>query len=145
MGPARQSLGAGLSPTRPAGGAVTRSFCSHTYGGMSSDAGAASPNRLGPLWAPPAEVNNVSGLSAEIREGLTTTVLHAVPDTRYAYPRPEIWPFVAAVSVTAWLVWSVWSVPGFAWGLIPPAVAFIAWYWPNRKEAVEEVSWEIEP
>ena len=30
-------------------------------------------------------------------------------------------------------------------GLIPPAMAFIAWYWPNRKEAVEEVSWEIEP
>jgi len=98
-----------------------------------------------PLWAQPGEVNNVSGLSAEIREGLTTTVLQAVPDTRYAYPAPEIWPFVAALSVTVWLVWSLWSVPGFAWGLIPPAVAFIAWYWPNRKEAGEEVSWEIDP
>jgi hypothetical protein len=47
--------------------------------------------------------------------------------------------------VTLWLVWSIWSVPGFAWGLIPPAMAFIAWYWPNKKEAIEEVSWEKEP
>ena len=30
-------------------------------------------------------------------------------------------------------------MPGFAWGLIPPAIAFIAWYWPNKKEAIEEL------
>ena len=64
---------------------------------------------------------------------------------RYAYPEPEIWPFVAALSVTIWLVWSVWSVPGFAWGLIPPALAFLLWYWPNKKEAKEELLWEREP
>jgi len=68
-----------------------------------------------------------------------------LPDTRYAYPEPEIWPFVAAVAVTVWLVWSVWSVPGFAWGLIPPAIAFIAWYWPDKKESIKEVTWETAP
>jgi cytochrome c oxidase subunit 1 len=98
-----------------------------------------------PLWAPAAEVTHVVGLSAEIREGLVTTVVDALPDTRYAYPAPEIWPFVAAIAVTAWLVWSIWSVPGFAWGLIPPALAFIAWYWPNKKESIEEIAWEIDP
>jgi len=98
-----------------------------------------------PLWSPPAEVTHVQGLSAQIREGLTTTVIDALPDTRYAYPAPEIWPFVAALSVTIWLVWSVWSVPGFAWGLIPPALAFLLWYWPNKKEAIEELKWEGEP
>jgi cytochrome c oxidase subunit 1 len=98
-----------------------------------------------PLWAPAAEVTHVVGLSAEIREGLVTTVVDALPDTRYAYPGPEIWPFVAALAVTAWLVWSIWSVPGFAWGLIPPALAFIAWYWPNKKESIEEIAWEIDP
>jgi cytochrome c oxidase subunit 1 len=98
-----------------------------------------------PLWSPPGDVTHVRGLSAEIREALVTTVLDARPDTRYAYPNPEIWPFVAALAVTVWLVWSVWSVPGFAYGLIPPAIAFIAWYWPNKKEAAEEVSWETEP
>ena len=98
-----------------------------------------------PLWQPSRDVTHVSGLSAEIREGVTTTVINALPDTRYAYPEPEIWPFVAALAVTFWLVWSIWSVPGFAWGLIPPAIAFIAWYWPNKKESIEEMAWEKEP
>ena len=98
-----------------------------------------------PLWLPSTGLTHVSGLSAEIREGLVTTVLDARPDTRYAYPSPEIWPFLAAVAVTIWLVWSIWSVPGFAWGLIPPAIAFIAWYWPNKKDSVEEVEWEKAP
>jgi cytochrome c oxidase subunit 1 len=98
-----------------------------------------------PLWRPSGEVTHVSGLSAEIREGLTTTVINASPDTRYAYPAPGIWPFVAALAVTFWLVLSIWSVSGFAWGLIPPAIAFIAWYWPNKKESIEEIAWEREP
>ncbi len=81
----------------------------------------------------------------EVPVGLRTTVLDALPDTRYAYPPPEIWPFVAALGVTAWLVWSIWSAPGFVWGMIPPALAFIAWYWPNKQDAAEEVAWEKEP
>jgi cytochrome c oxidase subunit 1 len=98
-----------------------------------------------PLWTPPLEPTHVAGLSAEIREGLVTTVLDAIPDVRYAYPGPEIWPFLAAVAITVWLVWSIWSVPGFAWGLIVPAVAFIGWYWPNKKEAEAELAWEKPP
>jgi cytochrome c oxidase subunit 1 len=98
-----------------------------------------------PLWSPSRELTHVSGLSARIREGLTTSVIDALPDTRYAYPGPEIWPFVAAVAVTLWLLWSVWSTAGFAWGLIPPALAFIAWYWPDKREAIQEVTWEREP
>ena len=42
-------------------------------------------------------------------------------------------------------MWSIWSVPGFVWGMIPPAIAFIAWYWPNKKDAAEEVAWEKDP
>jgi cytochrome c oxidase subunit I len=99
-----------------------------------------------PLWSSPREgPTHVSGLSTRIREGLVTTVLDALPDTRYAYPPPEIWPFIAALAVSAWLVWSIWSVPGFVWGMIPPAIAFIAWYWPNKKDAAEEIAWEKEP
>ena len=46
-----------------------------------------------------AKSTHVSGLSAEMREGLVTTVLDALPDMRYAYPAPAIWPFVAALAV----------------------------------------------
>src|SRR3569833_2011996 len=84
-----------------------------------------------PLWAPrpPGTPTHVSGLSAEDREGLVTTVLDATPDVRYSYPEPTIWPFVAAWGVLVWLLWSSLSSSGMFWGLIPPAIAFIGWYW----------------
>ena len=100
-----------------------------------------------PLWSPPppSSPTHVTGLSTQIREGLVTTVIDALPDVRYAYPEPEIWPFVAALLVSAWLVWSIWSVAGFAWGMIPPAIAFIFWYWPNKEETLKELAREKPP
>lgn len=85
------------------------------------------------------------GLSTRMREGLVTTVLDAIPDVRYIYPSPTIWPFVAALSVGGWLLWSIYSLPGTLWGMIPPAVAFAAWYWPRKKEAIEELKLEKRP
>jgi hypothetical protein len=87
----------------------------------------------------------VSGLAAEAREGLVTTVLDAVPDVRYGYPAPAIWPFVAALTVGIWLIWSIYSVQGFIWGMIPPAIAFIAWFWPNQKDTDEALALEKPP
>ncbi|MGE5616659.1 MAG: cbb3-type cytochrome c oxidase subunit I [Bacillota bacterium] len=99
-----------------------------------------------PLWTREEEgPTHVSGLAATIREGLVTTVLDAVPDVRYAYPDPTIWPFVAALMVVAWLVWSIWSVTGFFWGMLLPAVAFIAWFWPDDREIRTRVAWEKSP
>ena len=100
-----------------------------------------------PLWSPPppSSPTHVTGLSTQIREGLVTTVIDALPDVRYAYPEPEIWPFVAALLISAWLVWSIWSVAGFAWGMIPPAIAFIFWYWPNKEETLKELTREKPP
>jgi heme/copper-type cytochrome/quinol oxidase subunit 1 len=46
-----------------------------------------------PLWSPAGDgPTHVTGLSTKTREGLVTTVLDAVPDTRYVYPSPGIWP-----------------------------------------------------
>jgi cytochrome c oxidase subunit 1 len=99
-----------------------------------------------PLWARDKDApTHVSGLSAQIREGLVTTVLDALPDVRYAYPSPGIWPFIAAVTVGGWLIWSIFSISGALWGLIPPAIAFIAWYWPRRKETAKELALEKRP
>jgi cytochrome c oxidase subunit 1/cytochrome c oxidase subunit I+III len=36
-----------------------------------------------------------------------------------AIPSPSIWPFLGAVGSSIWLVWSIWSVQGFVWGLDP--------------------------
>ena len=99
-----------------------------------------------PLWMREAdEPTHVSGLSAQVREGLATTVLDALPDVRYAYPEPTIWPFIAAVTVVVWLFWSNITPSGMFYGLIPPAIAFIAWYWPTRKETAEELLLERSP
>jgi cytochrome c oxidase subunit I+III len=99
-----------------------------------------------PLWAREAdEPTHVSGLSAQMREGLVTTVLDALPDVRYSYPSPTIWPFIAAITVVGWLFWSNMTQSGMFYGLIPPAIAFIAWYWPTREETAEQLLLQRRP
>ena len=99
-----------------------------------------------PLWSPPSTgPTHVTGLSTQTREGLVTTVLDAVPDVRYAYPSPGIWPVVAAWMVGLWLIWSIFSVKATLWAMIPPAIAFIAWYWPSKRETAEELALEKRP
>ena len=99
-----------------------------------------------PLWNASREgPTHVSGLVVEAKEGLVTTVLDAVPDVRYGYPNASLWTFVAAVMVIGWLVWSVYSVQGAVWGMIPPAIAFIGWFWPPRKETEKSIALEKSP
>jgi cytochrome c oxidase subunit 1 len=99
-----------------------------------------------PLWAREAdEPTHVSGLSAQTREGLVTTVLDALPDVRYSYPSPTVWPFIAAITVVLWLYWSNVTPSGMWYGLIPPAIAFIAWYWPTKKETAEQLLLQRRP
>ena len=99
-----------------------------------------------PLWQPVNEgPRRVTGLSDRVREGLVTTVLDALPDVRYTYPNPAIWPFVAALGVALWLIWSIYSVKAFLYAMIPPAIAFIAWYWPREREVREQQPLEKRP
>jgi cytochrome c oxidase subunit 1 len=99
-----------------------------------------------PLWSrETAGATHVSGLATGTREGLVTTVLDAVPDVRYIYPSPGIWPFIAALAVAGWLIWSIFSVQGALWGMIPPTIAFIAWFWPRKKENDEHLALEKRP
>ena len=99
-----------------------------------------------PLWSrETGGPTHVSGLATEAREGLVTTVLDAVPDVRYSYPTPSIWPFVAALSVAFWLDWSIFSVQGALWGMIPPAIAFIGWFWPRKAETAQHMALEKRP
>ena len=99
-----------------------------------------------PLWLPPTTgARYVTGLSTKLREGLVTTVLDALPDVRYVYPSPSAWPIVAAFAVGFWLVWSIFSNKGMLIGLIPPTIAFIAWYWPTKDETSAELEVEKRP
>ena len=99
-----------------------------------------------PLWSrEEGAPTHVSGLAAHVREGLVTTVVDARPDVRYGYPEPSIWPFVGAVTIMIWLIWSIYSVKGALWGMIPPAIAFIAWFWPRKQETDNNKTVEKSP
>jgi len=99
-----------------------------------------------PVWSPPAAgPRYVTGLSTRLREGLVTTVMDAVPDVRYLYPSPGAWPIIAAWTVGLWLIWSIFSNKGMLIGLIPPTIAFIAWYWPTEEETSAELEVEKRP
>ncbi|HEY0884069.1 MAG TPA: cbb3-type cytochrome c oxidase subunit I, partial [Ramlibacter sp.] len=100
-----------------------------------------------PLWqpAPAGAPTHVSGLAADSREVLVTTVLDAEPDHRLLFPNPTPWPFLAAVATTILFVGSIFTPWAVVWGSIPIAVALIAWFWPRRHETAEELALEKRP
>ncbi|KAF1047441.1 cytochrome c oxidase subunit I [Xylophilus sp.] len=76
----------------------------------------------------------VSGLAADAREVLTTTVADARPEGRPLFPSPSLWPFASALAVTALFVGSVFTPWAVVWLSAPVAVAVIGWFWPTRAE-----------
>ena len=95
-----------------------------------------------PLWQGPADASvatHVAGLATDVREGLVTTVVDAIPDHRYVYPSPSIWPFVAAVATTFWFIGSFYMPTAMAWGMVPVAIALTFWFWPTKKETVKHL------
>ena len=98
-----------------------------------------------PLWEAPVGPTHVEGLATRTRELVSTTVLDAQPDHRYASPQPTPWPFVAAVLTSLWFIWSIFQAWGAIIGMIPAAIAMIAWFWPSRVELAEHLALEKRP
>ena len=67
------------------------------------------------------------------------------PDRPVNHNITGFWPFIAALMVGIWLIGSIFSVPATLWAMIPPAIAFIAWYWPGKREAAEHLALEKRP
>jgi cytochrome c oxidase subunit I+III len=97
-----------------------------------------------PLWqpAPDGAPDHVSGLAADSREVLTTTVAEARPDSRMAFPEPSPWPFLAALATSAFFLGSIFTPWAVVWGSVLVAIALICWFWPSQKEASEELALE---
>ena len=83
-----------------------------------------------PLWDS-HDYPSVSGLSAEKREHLLTTVIDAMPDVRDISPVPSYWPLVSAIALTAGFIGSIFTPWAVVWGAIPVAVALTIWFWPK--------------
>jgi cytochrome c oxidase subunit I len=98
-----------------------------------------------PLWDPPAAPASVSGLAADAREVLVTTVLDAEPDVRSLFPTPSIWPFVSAIATTVLFIGSVFTPWAIVWGSVPVVAALTAWFWPSQRENARALALEREP
>ena len=88
-------------------------------------------NGSNPLWEESTSLAVVSGLRVDRRELIISTVAAAKPEARESSPRNSIWPFWAAVTTAAMLIWSIFSPWAVVWGSIPPTVALIGWFWPK--------------
>jgi cytochrome c oxidase subunit I+III len=100
-----------------------------------------------PVWQPPPEgaPTHVSGLSADSREQLVTTVLDALPDHRMRFPTPSPWPFLSAVATTILFIGSIFTPWAIVWGSMPVAIALIFWFWPRRGDTAQELALEKRP
>jgi cytochrome c oxidase subunit I len=91
-----------------------------------------------PLWENPDDLPVMTGLRVRARELLLTSVLEAQPDLREPSPEPKIWPFLAALAVTALFVGSVFTPWAVVWGAIPVAITLTIWFWPKNLHPTPE-------
>jgi cytochrome c oxidase subunit I+III len=100
-----------------------------------------------PIWQPPpsGSPSHVSGLAADSREQLVTTVLDAMPSHRMTMPNPSPWPFLSAVATTILFIGSIFTPWAVVWGSIPVAAGLIMWFWPKRDETAQDLALEKRP
>jgi len=98
-----------------------------------------------PLWDAGGIAGRVRGLAHEPPEALVTTVVDALPDHRYAFPQPTLWPLVSALATTALFVGSVFTPWAVVWGAVPVAAAMTRWFWPRMWEYRQRIAVERSP
>jgi cytochrome c oxidase, subunit I len=84
-----------------------------------------------PLWAERDSLPVATGLRIDARELLTTSIAEARPDVREKSVEPSIWPLLAAISVGATFLYSIFSPWAVVYGAGPIALTLIGWFWPK--------------
>jgi heme/copper-type cytochrome/quinol oxidase subunit 1 len=87
------------------------------------------PSRY-PMWI--GQLGRVVGLKE--REQLVTNLIDAEPSHKERLPLDGLSPFVAAVICGATIIACIFTPWGLVWGIAPATAAFVAWYWPRRRE-----------
>jgi cytochrome c oxidase subunit I+III len=98
-----------------------------------------------PLWEAGGIQGRIDGLAIDPPENLVTHVLDAAPDHRLGYPKPSIWPFIAAIATTVLFIGSIFNPWAIVWGSVPVAIALTAWFWPKKGETEESLARERKP
>jgi len=89
-----------------------------------------------PLWVTP-EPPVATGLSAERREIVVTSLVEAEPQMVEAVVRPSIWPFISALVISVTLLASIFTAWAVVWGAIPIGIVLTAWFWPKGHKEEE--------
>ncbi|MEN3378465.1 MAG: cytochrome c oxidase subunit [Hyphomicrobiales bacterium] len=91
-----------------------------------------------PLWDNRESLPVVTGLSVDVREHVAGTVTESFPQLRESSPEPSIWPLLAAISVAAAFLASIFTPWAVVWGSIPVAITLTGWFWPKGTPEDEE-------
>ena len=95
------------------------------------------------LWTQPPDQPVVVGLRSDVRHVLITKMLDAEPDHIEEFPKPTIWPLLAALAATALFIGSIFTPWAVIWGSIPVTITLIGWFWPTEKQAEERAPKEV--
>jgi cytochrome c oxidase subunit 1 len=90
------------------------------------------------LWDDKGELPVITGLRVDEKETLLTTVVAAIPDLREPIPAHSIWPFIASIAVAILFISSIFSPWALTIGIVPCAIALIAWFWPKELKRTAE-------
>jgi cytochrome c oxidase subunit 1 len=90
-----------------------------------------------PAWTHPVPAGVVSGLRGDVREVLVTDVMDAEPAHRTVLPDPTIWPFLTAVTTSAFFVASIFTPWAIVYAALPLFVTLTGWFWPKRPPEAE--------
>ena len=85
-----------------------------------------------PVWDQSVVPPVVTGVAADRREVLVTTVLDASPVHRDEFPDPSIWPFLTAVATGGMLLGSIFTPWAVVYGALPIFVTLVGWFWPKH-------------
>ncbi|MFT0624088.1 cytochrome c oxidase subunit I [Ectopseudomonas guguanensis] len=78
------------------------------------------------------EMGHVTGLRADRREVVATSVVDAEPQTVVVLPEPSIWPALLAVAVATGFIGFMLSPWFFVFGFFFSFLMIVGWLWPRR-------------
>ncbi len=91
-------------------------------------------NKLSPLrgWEDTSDYPCVSGIRADRREVLITTVIEAKPQGVCIMPKPSYWPFAAAMAVGFGFLGFMFKPILFVIGFFTTFLCIVGWLWPRK-------------
>ena len=95
------------------------------------------------LWTQPADQPVIVGLRSDVRDVLVTKMLDAEPDLKVEFPDSTIWPLLAALSVTALFIGSIFNPWAVVVGAVPVFITLTGWFWPKGRSKEERAPEEV--